>query len=139
MLYKVKALNTTGVNGVVSLSNGKQVETTHPLQTGNGFNPEELVAIAWGTCLNETIQTLLRARGLDNISHVEVAVQLKREESGIGFYFQVDAVVTIDGMLVDNMKAIVASAHQRCPVSKLIQAAKTIRLFVENDGQLYHI
>ena len=56
MIYQVTASNRDGIDGVVTLSSGKEVETSHPLNDLPGFNPEELMGLAWSTCLNATLQ-----------------------------------------------------------------------------------
>lgn len=130
MLYTITAENKTGVNGIVNLSNGKKIKTSHPLLEDDGFNPEELMALAWSTCLNETIQSIMKSRGLTNQSTTKVEVQLQREASGVGYYFQVIAFVNIEDITLKVAEDIVSSAHHRCPVSKLIKDAKTIQIHV---------
>ncbi|MDZ7835587.1 MAG: hypothetical protein U5K84_10055 [Alkalibacterium sp.] len=71
---------------------------------------------------------MLKARGMDNRSRVTARVQLRREESGIGYYFQVYISAAIEGLELDRARDIVLSADKRCPVAKLTQNASTIEL-----------
>lgn len=130
MLYEVTSSNTQGVDGKVYLSNGKIVETNHPLNHLPGFNPEELIALAWSTCLNATIKAILEQKGFKDLkSSVDVNCQLMKEKQvGKGFYFQVNAVASIEKLSLSDSKLIVNKAHSRCPISKLISNAKTINL-----------
>ena len=98
------------------------------MEEGPGYNPEQLVASAWATCLNATIQALLEARGLHLESKVEIEVTLCREKEEPGYYFQVDAQAAIDQLSLEDAEAIIAQAHLRCPVSKLLVGAKTLTL-----------
>lgn len=128
-LYQTKARNLHGVDGTVELSSGKQVATNHPLGQGQGFNPEELIALAWSTCLNATIKALLEGRNLGHLdSRVDVIVSLEKEMTGSGFYFQVDGKVSIKGMGQEEGQKIMQQAHKRCPVSKLMTKAETLSL-----------
>ncbi|NEW65724.1 OsmC family protein [Carnobacteriaceae bacterium zg-84] len=133
MLYTTTATNTDGINGLVFLSDfPEKIKVSHPLDNDLGFNPEQLIALSWSTCLNATIQSLLKARGYAHInSKVDVTVDLQRESNGVGFFFDIKAVATIWTLPLDIATDIVESAHQRCPVSKLIKDAKTVQLSVQ--------
>ena len=128
MLYKTKASNQDGIHGRLIFSDNEAILTKHPLEDGPGYNPEQLVASAWATCLNATIQALLEARGQQLKSKVEIEVTLCREKNEPGYYFQVDAQAAIDQLSLEDAEAIIAQAHLRCPVSKLLVGAKTLTL-----------
>lgn len=129
MLYTVTATNKQGIDGVVKLSNGKEVPTSHPLNDLPGFNPEELMALAWSTCLSATIQVLLETKGLsDKQSKVAVTANLQKEEDAAGYYFELLAEAAIEDLPLAQAEELVAQAHSRCPVSKLMVQAQTIKL-----------
>ncbi|MGT2715790.1 OsmC family protein [Streptococcus respiraculi] len=129
MLYSVTATNQEGIHGQVTLSSPKSVQTAHPLTEEEGFNPEELIATAWATCLNATIQALLESQKQSNQSRVEVTCELHREATiGKGYYFQVNAKASIEGFSLEEAESLVQQAHSRCPVSKLIAQSQTIAL-----------
>ena len=128
MLYKTKASNQDGIHGRLVFSDNEAILTKHPLEDGPGYNPEQLVASAWATCLNATIQALLEARGQQLKSKVEIEVTLCREKNEPGYYFQVDAQAAIDQLSLEDAETIIAQAHLRCPVSKLLVGAKTLTL-----------
>ncbi|MDO4635469.1 MAG: OsmC family protein [Streptococcus sp.] len=128
-LYHVTAQNTKGINGDVILSNGKLVKTSHPLEVNEGFNPEELIALAWSTCLNATVKSLLSARHLGHLhSRVEVKVSLEKEPKLQGYYFQVDGLVSIKDLSQEEGESVLTEAHQRCPVSKLMTGSVSLTL-----------
>ncbi|MGT2757693.1 OsmC family protein [Streptococcus ovuberis] len=128
MLYTVTAVNHQGINGTVKLSNEKVVPTSHPLNDQPGFNPEELLALAWSTCLNATIEALLDAKKISAKSTVSVTVDLLKEPEQTGYYFRVLGQASIQDLSLDEAQAIVQEADQRCPVSKLLAQAKTVTL-----------
>lgn len=129
-LYEATVHNEDGVDGTAYVEGeGKlSVTVSSPTSSDPGTNPEELFGLALTTCLNATIQSLLKARSLDNRSKVSAKVQLKREDSGIGYFFQVYTYASIEGLSLEKANAIVQSADKRCPVAKLTQQASTIAL-----------
>ena len=127
MIYQVTASNRDGIDGVVHLSSGKEVETSHPLNDLTGFNPEELMGLAWSTCLNATIQALMeRELKPTPKSRVDVQVTLVSEGLGQGYAFELLARAAIQGLSIQQAQEYVQAAHKRCPVSKLIQASPTV-------------
>ncbi|MFO8069453.1 MAG: OsmC family protein [Alkalibacterium sp.] len=129
-LFEATVHNNDGVDGTayVEGDNGLSVTVSSPTSDKPGTNPEELFGLSLATCLNATIQALLKARGLDNKSRVTAKVQLRREDGGVGYYFQVYIFAAIEGLDLNRANDIVQSADKRCPVAKLTQNASTIEL-----------
>ena len=133
MLYQTRVSNQEGITGHLHFSDNQDLATKHPLEAGSGYNPEQLIASAWATCLNATIQSILEAKGFHLASRVDVIVTLCKEETGAGhYYFQVDAEASIKGLDIKNADQIVKQAHLRCPVSKLLVGAKTVSVKTVN-------
>lgn len=129
-LFETKIVNTDGVDGIayVDKIDGLRVITSSPLSEAPGTNPEELFGLAMTTCLNATIQSLLKARGFENKSRVESEIQLKREANGIGYFFDVKLFASIEDFDLKEAEKIVDSAEKRCPVSKLTHGATTLEI-----------
>lgn len=129
-LFETKIVNTDGVDGVayVDKADGLRVITSSPLSEAPGTNPEELFGLAMTTCLNATIQALLKARGFENKSRVESEIQLKREANGIGYFFDVKLFASVEDFDLKEAEKVVDSAEKRCPVSKLTQGATTLEI-----------
>lgn len=129
-LFEATVHNTDGVDGTAFVEgpDALAVKTSHPLNNSSGTNPEELFGLAVTTCLNATIQSLLKARGFQNRSKVSAKIQLRREEDGVGYYFKVNLSAAIEDMNLTEAEAIVLSAEKRCPVSKLTQGSDTIEI-----------
>lgn len=131
MLYEVTVTNHDGINGVLTSSSGETFETSHPTSSHKGTNPEELLAAAWATCLNATIQALLSARGHKDLrSRVRVSVSLHQET--IGYHFKIEAIASIESLSLEEANAIVHSADKRCPVSKIFSGYEHLKLRVES-------
>src|SRR5699024_7362002 len=60
--------------------------TAGPVEGADGYNPEQFLAMAWSTCLGQTLRAVLAEQGLDHPSHVSVEVGLHRDPAG-GFRF----------------------------------------------------
>lgn len=126
-LFYAEMVNEDGINGTAYVKNdGLKVAVSSPTSKDSGTNPEELLGLSLSTCLNATIQSLLKARGKENKSRVEVQLNFMRESSGIGFYFDVIALAQIDGLVFEEAENLVKEAEQRCPVSKLLKDSKTV-------------
>lgn len=129
-LFEATVHNADGVDGTAYVEGEDKLSVTisSPTSSEPGTNPEELFGLALTTCLNATIQSLLKARGLDNRSKVTAKVQLRREDNGVGYYFQIYSYAAIEGLSLERADTIVQSADKRCPVAKLTQHAPTIEL-----------
>ncbi|ALV20969.1 MAG: OsmC family protein [Carnobacterium sp.] len=128
-LFHAEMVNEHGVDGVAYVKNGGlEVTVSSPITEAAGTNPEELLGLSLSTCLNATIQSLLKARGKNNQSRVEVQVDFMRESSGIGFFFEVVGLAQIKGMALEEADKLVKEAEKRCPVSKLLAGSQTVTI-----------
>lgn len=156
-LYTAHVDNTHGTSGQVRVHDGPATLEISPagtaercedaasspevaLPTGGpsapalGFNPEQFLAMAWSTCLGETLRVVLTERGLPHESQVSVEVELHRDPAG-GFRFTPRALVTIEQMAPGEARELAEAAHARCPVSKLLsgQGAMQVELVMPQD------
>lgn len=127
-IYSTTVTNDGGTAGWVRASDGPQVQTGPPSDPSQGVNPEQLLGMAWSTCLNATVEAVLRDRGVldpggvDGAparSRVSVQVVLVREPSG-EYAFVPEATVSVAGLEGADLEAVAEAAHARCPVSKLL-------------------
>ena len=129
--YRTEAINRDGGDGVARITDGMAVEVSSPLGAHvdeSASNPEQLLALSWATCLNATAQTIVRGR---QRTAVRVVVELHPADPGPGFAFHVDAFLSVEGADAAEAEELLAAAHARCPVSKLIGAAATVHVHVE--------
>lgn len=118
-LFHAEMVNKDGVNGTSYVKNGIAVPLNDVFLESEGTNLEELFGLSWATCLNATIQSLLIGRGISAKSKVEIHVDLKKEKT-VGFYFQLKAIGSIEGIPLNKSQQIMNSAHRHCPVFKII-------------------
>lgn len=127
-IYSTTVTNDGGTAGWVRVSDGPQVQTGPPSDPSQGVNPEQFLGMAWSTCLNATVEAVLRDRGVlgeDGApvrSCVSVQVSLIREPGG-EYAFVPEATVSVEesaGLSEGELQDVAQAAHARCPVSKLL-------------------
>lgn len=104
---------TAAAGGALALPSGG------PSHEAAGFNPEQFLAMAWSTCLGETLKVVLAEHGHEHESWVRIEVELHRDPAD-GYRFAPRALVEIDGMPDEQAQPLIEAAHARCPVSKLL-------------------
>lgn len=131
MRYWTEAVNHDGGDGSSSVPGGLEVAVGSPLRDERdpaATNPEQLLALAWATCLNATARVIVaNARR----TAVRVRVELRDAEPSPGFEFHVDAYLSAEGADVAETERILDAAHARCPVSKLLGGAASVRVHTE--------
>lgn len=129
--YRTEAINRDGGDGVARVPDGLSVTVSSPLnphRDPDGTNPEQLLALAWATCLNATAQAVTAGRVR---TAVRVEVSLNDASTGTGFEFHVDAFLSVQDADDDESQRVLEAAHARCPVSKLLAAAATAQVHTE--------
>jgi osmotically inducible protein OsmC len=128
--YRTTAINDDGGTGVSRVIDGLEVAVSNPLSPDADLsrsNPEQLLALAWSTCLNATLQAIVRGQ---HRTAVRVEVEMQDSPRG-GFEFHVTAVVSAEGRTVAEAEKLAASAHRRCPVSRLLAGSDTVHVRAE--------
>jgi osmotically inducible protein OsmC len=125
-LYVARVDNTGGTTGQVDMAgvdgpHPDVLPTGGPMDTARGYNPEQFLAMAWSTCLGETLKVVIGKRGLEARAHSSVTVEVEmHDDPAGGFRFVPRATVRIDGIDEATAQDVLAAAHERCPVSKLL-------------------
>lgn len=131
MRYRTAALNRDGGNGTSSVSDGMTVAVASPLAPNPdtaATNPEQLLALAWATCLNSTAHRIVEHTVR---TAVRVEVELHDAEPGPGYEFHVDAYLSVEGADDAETQRVLDAAHARCPVSKLLSGSATVHVHPE--------
>jgi len=129
--YRTEASNRDGGAGTSVVHGGMAVPVASPLnpeRDPDASNPEQLLALAWATCLNATARVFVPR---DQRTTVRVEVELHDAADAPGYEFHVDAYLSAEGASPDETERILAQAHARCPVSKLLSAAATVAVHAE--------
>ncbi|MFS0714976.1 OsmC family protein [Microbacterium sp. 2P01SA-2] len=118
--YRTSAFNDDGGTGVSRVPDGLEVVVSNPLQPGHSVdasNPEQLLALAWSTCLDATAQAIVGGR---HRTKARVEVSLRDAEGRAGYEFVATAFVSGEGLSEDEASQLAAAAHDRCPISRLL-------------------
>lgn len=131
--YRTEGVNHHGDEGWAYVPGGIRVPLSSPLTepqegAGTGTNPEQLLALAWSTCLNATAQVVLEGK---QRSSVRVAVELRSAARRPGYEFHLDAYLAVEGAAEQEAAEVLAAAHSRCPVSRLLHGATTVATHTE--------
>lgn len=132
MRYRTEAINSDGGDGVAAVTDGLSVTVSSPLNPDRdpaGTNPEQLLALAWATCLNATAQAVVARRSRTAV-RVEVELHDAAEPS-TGYEFHVDAFMSVEGASPEETQRVLDASHVRCPVSKLLGDAATVAVHTE--------
>lgn len=129
--YRTEAANRDGVEGWSRVEGGLEVRVASPLAEttdAETTNPEQLLALAWATCLNATAQTVVAGR---TRTSVRVTVELHDAVPGPGYEFHADAYLSAEGATASETDDLLAAVDARCPVSKLLHGAATAHVHGE--------
>lgn len=129
--YRTSASNRDGGVGVSVVDGGMTVPVASPLNPDrepSASNPEQLLALAWATCLNATARVFVPR---DQRTAVRVEVALLDAADGAGYEFHVDAYLSVEDADADETERVLVAAHARCPVSKLLGGAATVAVHTE--------
>jgi Ohr subfamily peroxiredoxin len=134
-LYKTKAISKGGrAGGKAALTEGGlwfHMEHSKPLGgSGEGVNPEQLLAMGWATCFNGAVLFIAGQKKLDaSKAEVTCEVGIGREEGGLGLSARL--TLTVPGMERAQVQELLEAAHQMCPYSKATRNNIPVELAVE--------
>lgn len=130
--YRTSARNDDGGTGVSAVPDGLTVAVSNPLDPQRdtaATDPEQLLALAWATCLNATAQAIV---GGVRRTSVRVEVEMRDADGRSGFEFVPTAFVSAEGLDEAATAELARAAHDRCPVSRLLHAAPTVTVEAES-------
>lgn len=127
-LYSITIKNTKADNGFAVSSTGRTLPFKPTLKTEDGYNPGELLAFSWATCLESTLRYVLEIQNFNYRSYTEVDFHMELEQGPpVGYQFYYEARLYIETEDLIKIDELVKETHQRCPISKLLQE-KNIKL-----------
>lgn len=128
----IEITNINGTVGTVKGSDGMSIGLKPPLleDPSDQLTPKHLIGMAWSTCLNATIESILEANDIDKKSRVRVDVESKRNREH-GLHYILIAYAAIEDYDEDETLRIAKSADRLCPISKLIAKNEFVSLEYE--------
>ena len=129
VLYTGKTHTTGGRLGASRSSDGHlDIQLSPPGGNGTGTNPEQLFAAGWSACF---IGAMGKAAGALKVRlpadlSVDAEVDLVLEEGQ--YFLQARLNVSLPGLDRETARAVVDTAHQTCPYSKLTRGNIDVEL-----------
>lgn len=99
--------------------------------TGDGTNPEQLLAAGWAACFSTVMDLIARSKGLD-ASDVAVTAEVSLVANGPGFALAATLRVELPDHLDDSVgRSLVDATHRACPYSAATRGNIPVELVVE--------
>jgi len=134
ILYTASAVCTgAGREGHVETSDRQvSLQLAFPVAlggSGQGSNPEQLVAMGYAACFSSALNTVARRRHLD-LGDVSVACNATLHREADGFALSFEIAVSLPSLASELAEAAVADAHATCPYSRAFRdgAPASVRL-----------
>jgi Ohr subfamily peroxiredoxin len=119
VLYTGKTHTTGGRNGEARSDDGRlDIKLSAPGSSGNGTNPEQLLAAGWSACFIGAMGKAAVALKVTLPSDVAVDAEVDLGKTEDAFFLQARLNVSLPGLDPVVARAVVDGAHQRCPYSK---------------------
>jgi lipoyl-dependent peroxiredoxin len=99
--------------------------------TGEGTNPEQLLAAGWAACFSTTMGLIARSKGLD-ASDAAVTAEVSLVPDGPGFVLAATLRVEMPDHLDDEDRQMLLDAsHRACPYSAATRGNIAVELVLE--------
>jgi len=113
--------------GKISTQSGVLSNTQYSFRTrfesGNGTNPEELIAAAHAGCFTMQLTAYINEAGY-NVASIETKCDVDFQDGSIvGSHLSL--VARIDDIETDEFQQLVTKAEKNCPISRLLNTAIT--------------
>lgn len=125
-LYTAKALSTGGGRDGHVATDDRQIDldVRPPKElggSGEGTNPEQLVAAGWAACFNGALQMIMKKQKVDLTKAPEVRVECTLNSVDEGYRVTSAIEVTFFGIEQDEADKLAKTAHEFCPYSKAMR------------------
>jgi osmotically inducible protein OsmC len=121
VLYTGKTRTTGGRDGESRSSDGRlAIKLSPPGSTGQGTNPEQLLAAGWSACFIGAMGLAARARHVALPRDTEVNTEVDLGTAGEEYFLQARLHVSLPGLDRDVAQSLVDAAHGTCPYSKAL-------------------
>jgi len=120
-LYTAEVTATGGRDGHVKSTDGMiDWEMRKPKEMdgqGDGYNPEQLLAAAWGSCYLGALESVAVKEGID-VTNAEVTVRVSFNKDGNAFQLSAELDVHVPGIHIEEAQRLAEKANHACPYSK---------------------
>jgi lipoyl-dependent peroxiredoxin len=120
VLYTAKTHTTGGREGGASrTSDGRlDVKLSNPGTSGNGTNPEQLLAAGWSSCFLSAIKIIAHERKVRLQTDPVIDTEIDLCAGSDGYSLQARLNVSLPGLDREVAQSLLDGAEQTCPYSK---------------------
>lgn len=121
VLYTGKTHTTSGGrDGASRSSDGRlDIQLSSPGSAGAGTNPEQLFAAGWSACFIGALGLAAGAQKIKLPADTGVDAEVDLVTDAGAYFLQARLHISLPGIERDVAQALVNTAHQTCPYSKL--------------------
>jgi Ohr subfamily peroxiredoxin len=120
VLYTGKTRTTGGRAGGARSDDGRlDITLSPPGSHGTGTNPEQLFAAGWSACFIGAMGLAAKDHHVTLPADTAVDAEVDLGTGAHGYALQARLAVSLPGVPREVAEALVESAHQRCPYSKM--------------------
>ena len=120
VLYTAKDHTTGGREGAAHSSDGRlDIKLSSPGTAGSGSNPEQLFAAGWSACFEGAMGLAARKMKVSLPADMAIDAEVDLCITDGAYFLQARLNVSLPGLERDVAQALVKTAHQTCPYSKL--------------------
>ena len=120
VLYTGKTRTTGGRAGGARSDDGRlDITLSPPGSHGTGTNPEQLFAAGWSACFIGAMGLAAKEHHVTLPADTAVDAEVDLGTGADGYALQARLAVSLPGVPREVAEALVESAHQRCPYSKM--------------------
>ncbi|SCX70272.1 organic hydroperoxide resistance protein [Variovorax sp. EL159] len=120
ILYTGKTHTTGGRDGASRSDDGRlDIQLSPPGTSGAGTNPEQLFAAGWSACFIGAMGLAAGKLKIKLPADLAVDAEVDLANTDGSYFLQARLRVSLPGIERDTARAIIDTAHQTCPYSKL--------------------
>jgi osmotically inducible protein OsmC len=120
ILYTGKTHTTGGRDGASRSDDGRlDIQLSPPGTSGTGTNPEQLFAAGWSACFIGAMGLAAGKMKIKLPADLAVDAEVDLANTDGSYFLQARLRVSLPGIERDTARAIIDTAHQTCPYSKL--------------------
>ncbi|MFH0133030.1 organic hydroperoxide resistance protein [Variovorax sp. VaC1] len=120
ILYTGKTHTTGGRDGASRSDDGRlDIQLSPPGTSGTGTNPEQLFAAGWSACFIGAMGLAAGKLKIKLPADLAVDAEVDLANTDGSYFLQARLRVSLPGIERDTARAIIDTAHQTCPYSKL--------------------
>ena len=119
VLYTARTHTVGGRDGRSRSDDGRlEVKLSTPGTSGDGTNPEQLLAAGWSACFEGALAYVARQRKIQLPAATAIDAEIDLRNGGGGFSLAARLNVSLPGVDAELARDLVEAAHQTCPYSK---------------------